>query len=55
MIGADLDALVNCDVIHNVSPPPNKEIFPDGPNTAWLKPGGPFGSISMAASRRSKA
>ncbi len=39
MIGADLNALVNCDVIHNVSPPPDKNIFPEGPNTAWLKPG----------------
>ena len=39
MIGADLNALVNCDIIHNVSLPPDKNLFPQGMNTAWLKPG----------------
>lgn len=39
MIGADLNALVNCDIIHNVSPPPDKKLFPQGLNTEWVKPG----------------
>jgi alpha-glucosidase len=39
MIGNSLDALVNCDIIHNVSPPPDRELFPNGVTTAWLKPG----------------
>ncbi len=39
MIGADLNALVNCDIIHNVSPPPDKKLFPQGFNTEWVKPG----------------
>jgi alpha-glucosidase len=38
MIGADLNALVNCDIVHNVSPPDNK-LFPAGVETDWLKPG----------------
>ena len=38
MTGPDLNALVNCD-IHNVSPPPDKKLFPDGFNTKWLRPG----------------
>jgi alpha-glucosidase len=39
MIGADLNALVNCDIIHNVSPPPDSTLFPQGFATEWLKPG----------------
>ena len=39
MTGPDLNALVNCDLVQNVSTPPSKDIFPDGVNTAWLKPG----------------
>jgi alpha-glucosidase len=39
MVGADLNALVNCDMIENVSPPPDRKIFPAGINTDWLKPG----------------
>ena len=39
MIGEDLNALVNCAVIDNVSPPPDKKIFPAGVNTDWVKPG----------------
>ena len=39
MVGADLNALVNCDIVHNVSPPPDPSIFPGGLHTAWLKPG----------------
>jgi alpha-glucosidase len=39
MIGADLNALVNCDIVHNVSPPPDNKLFPAGVKTDWLKPG----------------
>jgi alpha-glucosidase len=39
MVGADLNTLVNCDIIHNVSPPPDKKLFPAGINTDWVKPG----------------
>ena len=39
MIGATLNALVNCDIIAAVSPPPAKKFFPAGLNTEWIKPG----------------
>jgi alpha-glucosidase len=39
MIGADLNALVNCDIVHNVSDPPDPKLFPNGLNTDWIKPG----------------
>jgi len=39
MIGADLNALVNCDIVTNVSPPPDRSFFPGGSATTWLKPG----------------
>ena len=39
MIGEDLNALVNCDVVHNLCPPPGKTIFPEGIATDWIKPG----------------
>jgi alpha-glucosidase len=39
MIGADLNALVNCDIVNDVSPPPDKTLFPAGMNTDWIKPG----------------
>ena len=39
MVGADLNTLVNCDAVHNLCPPPNKEYFPQGINTSWVKPG----------------
>jgi alpha-glucosidase len=39
MIGADLNTLVNCDVVHNLCPPPDPNLFPKGINTNWLKPG----------------
>jgi alpha-glucosidase len=39
MIGADLNALVNCDIVHNVAAPPDPKLFPDGLKTAWIKPG----------------
>jgi alpha-glucosidase len=39
MVGRDLNALVNCDIIANLSPPPDKKLFPQGFDTAWIKPG----------------
>jgi alpha-glucosidase len=39
MIGADLNALVNSDAINNVSPAPDKNFFPQGFETSWLRPG----------------
>jgi alpha-glucosidase len=39
MVGKDLNALVNCDIVMNVSPPPDKDLFPSGLETRWIKPG----------------
>jgi alpha-glucosidase len=39
MIGSDLNGMVNCDVINNVAPPPDKTLFPAGFATPWLRPG----------------
>ena len=39
IVGADLNALVNSDIINNLSPPPDKTIFPQGLNTDFVKPG----------------
>ncbi len=39
LLAADLNALVNTDIIHNVSAPPDPKLFPDGAKTEWIKPG----------------
>jgi alpha-glucosidase len=39
MIGPDLNTLVNCDIVSNVSPPPDPRYFPQGLATDWIKPG----------------
>jgi alpha-glucosidase len=39
MIGADLNALVNCDILPDLCPPPDPKIFPQGLKTDWVKPG----------------
>jgi len=39
MVGADLNTLVNCDIVNNVSPAPDKTLFPAGVHTDWIKPG----------------
>lgn len=39
MIGRDLNTLVNSDIINNLTPPPDKTIFPQGMQTDWIKPG----------------
>jgi len=38
-VGADFNALVNCDIVHNVSPKPDAALFPQGAATPWVKPG----------------
>lgn len=38
-VGADLNTLVNCDIVPNVSPKPAASLFPQGLATPWLKPG----------------
>jgi alpha-glucosidase len=39
MIGADLDTLVNSDIVTDLSPPPDRRLFPKGLHTDWIKPG----------------
>jgi len=39
IIGKDLNALVNNDIITNLNPPPDPKLFPDGIHTNWIKPG----------------
>jgi alpha-glucosidase len=39
MAASDLNMLVNCDIISNVSPTPDKKLFPAGLQTPWVKPG----------------
>jgi alpha-glucosidase len=39
IVGRDLNTLVNSDAIPNPASPPDKTLFPDGMETAWLKPG----------------
>ena len=36
MVGADLNALVNCDIAHNVAPPPDPKLFPEGLKTIGI-------------------
>ncbi|HEY1115990.1 MAG TPA: glycoside hydrolase family 97 catalytic domain-containing protein [Chitinophagaceae bacterium] len=39
MVGADLNAMVNNDLVQNLCPSPDPSLFPQGPATAWIKPG----------------
>ena len=39
VIGADLNTLVNSDLIPNLCPPPDPKFFPQGIHTDWIKPG----------------
>lgn len=39
MTGPDLNALVNSDIVHNLCPPPDRTLFPQGMATEWIKPG----------------
>jgi len=39
LVGRDLDALVGSDAIHDLAPPPDPRLFPQGIRTVWLRPG----------------
>jgi len=39
MTGPDLNALVNSDIVANLCPAPDANLFPEGINCAWIKPG----------------
>jgi alpha-glucosidase len=39
VLGADLGALVNSDIVANLCPPPDEKLFPRGTRTEWIKPG----------------
>ena len=39
LVADDLNKLVNADVVHNLCPPPDGELFPQGLNTSWIRPG----------------
>jgi alpha-glucosidase len=39
MAGADLNALVNCDIVPDLCPPADPKLFPKGFDTPWVKPG----------------
>jgi len=36
---ADLNGLVNSDIVHDLAPPPDPALFPQGIATPWVKPG----------------
>src|SRR4029453_13100110 len=39
MAALDLNTLVNSDIVHDVAPPPDPKLFPQGIKTDWIKPG----------------
>src|SRR5207253_2663154 len=39
MVGSNLYTLVNCDIVSDLSPPPDPRYFPQGLHTDWVKPG----------------
>jgi alpha-glucosidase len=39
LVGADLNTLVNCDIVHNVARSPDPRLFPRGMHSDWLRPG----------------
>lgn len=39
IIGADLNSMVNNDIVHNLCAPPDRSLFPDGIKTSWIRPG----------------
>lgn len=39
LVAADLNQLVNNDVVHNLCPAPDRKLFPQGIRTSWIKPG----------------
>jgi alpha-glucosidase len=39
MVARDLNGLVNSDAVHNLCPPPDPALFPEGIRTDWVRPG----------------
>ncbi len=39
IIGANLNAMVNNDIVNNLCPQPDPTLFPNGIHTSWIKPG----------------
>jgi alpha-glucosidase len=39
VVSKDLNGLVNNDIIHNLAPPPDPALFPQGQATPWIRPG----------------
>jgi alpha-glucosidase len=39
LVSKDLNGLVNNDIIHNLAPPPDAALFPQGQATPWIRPG----------------
>lgn len=39
VVANGLNALVNSDIIHNLCPPPDTKLFPQGIKTDWIQPG----------------
>ena len=39
IVASDLNGLVNNDIVHNLAPAPDPELFPKGPDTEWIRPG----------------
>ena len=39
IIGKDLNAMVNSDIVPDLNPPPDPALFPEGMHTEWIKPG----------------
>src|SRR5205085_8535353 len=39
IVARDLNGLVNNDIVHNLNPPPDRALFPQGLDTPWVKPG----------------
>lgn len=39
MVASNLNTLVNCDMVQNLSPAPDLALFPKGFDTEWIKPG----------------
>jgi len=37
--GRTLNTIVNADIVHNLAPPPDPALFPDGAKTTWVRPG----------------
>ena len=39
MLTGDLNTMVNSDIVHNLCPPPDPALFPQGEHTTWVRPG----------------